>query len=90
MDSIDALEGSAKLDALMARVTEQQRAFRSLSADFVQIKQSELLLEAVESKGEFLFRAPDKVRWDYGEPDRNGGGLFRRHGDDLSPRAGAG
>lgn len=69
MDSIDALEGSAKLDALMARVTQQQRALRSLSADFVQVKQSVLLLEAVESSGEFLFRAPDKVRWDYGEPD---------------------
>lgn len=68
-DSIDALEGSAKLDALLARVAEQQRSLQSLSAEFVQIKRSELLLEEVESKGEFLFSAPDKVRWDYRKPD---------------------
>ena len=68
-DSIDALEGSAKLDAILARVVEQQRSLRSLSADFVQVKQSELLLEEVESRGQFLFQAPDKVRWDYRQPD---------------------
>jgi len=68
-DSIDTLEGSAKLDALIARVVEQQRALRSLSASFVQIKTSDMLLEAVESSGEFRFQAPDKVRWDYRRPD---------------------
>lgn len=68
-DTIDTLEGSAKLDALIARVVEQQHALRSLSADFVQIKKSDMLLEAVESSGEFLFQAPDKVRWDYRRPD---------------------
>ena len=35
----------------------------------MQIKQSALLLEAVESTGVFLFRAPDLVRWDYRQPD---------------------
>jgi len=68
-DSIDTLNGSAKLDALIARVVEQQHALRSLSADFVQLKRSEMLLEDVESSGEFLFQAPDKVRWDYRRPD---------------------
>jgi len=68
-DSIDTLEGSAKLDALIERVVEQQHALRSLRADFVQVKKSELLLEAVESSGEFRFQAPDKVRWDYRQPD---------------------
>ena len=66
---IESLEGSAKLDALIARVVEQQQALRSLRADFVQHKTSLLLLEAVESSGEFLFQAPDKVRWDYLRPD---------------------
>ncbi len=68
-DLIDSLEGSAKLDALLARVAEQQRSLQSLSADFVQLKRSELLLEEVESRGEFFFQAPDKVRWDYRKPD---------------------
>jgi outer membrane lipoprotein carrier protein len=68
-DSIDTLNGSAKLNALIARVVEQQHALRSLSADFVQLKKSEMLLEDVESSGQFLFQAPDKVRWDYRKPD---------------------
>lgn len=69
LDAIDSLTGSAKLNALIARVVEQQHALRSLRADFVQHKTSDLLLEAVESSGEFLFQAPDKVRWDYLRPD---------------------
>jgi outer membrane lipoprotein-sorting protein len=67
--SIDHLEGSDKVNALIGRVVEQQHAVKSLRADFVQLKQSALLLEAVESSGVFLFRAPDLVRWDYQRPD---------------------
>jgi len=67
--SIDDLEGSAKLDALIERVVERQHALRTLEAEFVQLKESALLLEAVESTGVFLFRAPDLVRWDYRQPD---------------------
>jgi outer membrane lipoprotein carrier protein len=66
---IDDLEGGAKLDALIERVVERQRALRTLEAEFVQLKESALLLEAVESTGVFLFRAPDMVRWDYRQPD---------------------
>ena len=67
--SIDALEGSAKLDALIERVVERQHSLNTLEAEFVQLKESALLLEAVESTGVFLFRAPDLVRWDYRLPD---------------------
>lgn len=68
-DAIDSLEGGAKLEALIARVVQQQRSVRSLKADFVQRKRSELLLADLESSGVFIFRAPDKVRWDYRQPD---------------------
>jgi outer membrane lipoprotein carrier protein len=68
--SIDALDGSAKLEALIERVVERQRNVQSLEAEFVQLKQSALLLEAVESRGVFIFRAPDTVRWDYRKPDQ--------------------
>jgi outer membrane lipoprotein carrier protein len=67
--AIDELEGGAKLEALIERVVERQRALRTLEAEFVQLKESALLLEAVESTGVFLFRAPDVVRWDYRQPD---------------------
>mgnify|MGYP001067294318 CR=1 FL=1 len=69
-DAIDSLEGGAKLEALIARVVQQQRSVRSLKADFVQRKRSELLLADLESSGVFIFRAPDKVRWDYRQPDQ--------------------
>lgn len=68
-DAIDALEGGAKLDAVIDRVVGSQRAVRTLQANFVQLKRSELLLEAAESSGVFLFRAPDLVRWNYLRPD---------------------
>ena len=67
--SIDDLEGGAKLDALIERVVERQRTLQTLKAEFVQLKESALLLEAVESTGVFLFRAPDLMRWDYRRPD---------------------
>ena len=67
--SIDDLAGSAKLEALIERVVERQHAVRTLEAEFVQFKESALLLEAVESTGVFLFRAPDLVRWNYSQPD---------------------
>jgi outer membrane lipoprotein-sorting protein len=45
-NEIDALEGGAKLQAVIDRVVERQRGVRTLQADFVQLKHSELLLEA--------------------------------------------
>jgi len=66
---IATLQGGEKLDALIERVVERQRAIRTLKADFVQVKTSDMLLEAVESSGVFMFRAPDLVRWDYDRPD---------------------
>ena len=67
--SIDDLEGSAKLEALIESVVERQRALHTLEAEFIQLKESAMLLEAVESTGIFLFRAPDLARWDYRRPD---------------------
>lgn len=67
--SLDELEGGAKVEALIERVVEVQRSLRSLQADFVQIKSSDLLLDPVRSEGRFTFLAPDRVRWDYDDPD---------------------
>jgi outer membrane lipoprotein carrier protein len=67
---LDALEGGDKVHALLDVVVANQRALTSLKADFVQVKKSSLLLEAVESRGDFAFLAPESVRWDYAEPDQ--------------------
>lgn len=66
---LDALAGPAKLEALIQKVVERQRSLQSMRADFVQLKTSTLLLKPVESRGEFEFMAPDRVRWDYASPD---------------------
>jgi len=66
---IDALEGADKLFALIDGVVARQRSVIALKADFCQTKHSSLLIEALESTGEFSFRAPDRVRWDFAEPE---------------------
>lgn len=66
---LDRLEGGDKLRALIEAVVAQQRSMRSLRAEFTQTKSSALLLEPVESRGKFTFRAPDTVRWDYAAPE---------------------
>ena len=63
------LEGGDKVHALLDQVVASQRALTSLKADFVQVKRSSLLLDVVESRGDFAYLAPDNVRWDYVEPD---------------------
>jgi outer membrane lipoprotein carrier protein len=67
--SLDQLEGGAKVQALIQRVVRVQRSLRSLRADFVQVKSSDLLLDPVRSQGRFTFLAPDHVRWDYSDPE---------------------
>ncbi len=66
---LDQLEGGDKLRGLIEAVVAQQRSVRSLRAEFTQRKSSTLLLEPVESTGQFTFRAPDTVRWDYAAPE---------------------
>lgn len=65
---IAELSGGAKLDALIAEVSQRQKSLGSLRARFVQVKESELLAEPVEATGTLSFAAPDRVRWDYAAP----------------------
>ncbi len=55
---------------LVARIAERQRAVRSLSARFVQERESEMLLEPETARGRFWYRSPDLVRWEYESPRR--------------------
>jgi outer membrane lipoprotein-sorting protein len=54
--------------ALINRIQIEQKALESLEADFVQLRESEFLTQAEESRGRFAYRAPDRVRWDYVTP----------------------
>ncbi len=68
-EHLEDLRGGAKVQALIDAVVERQSEVVSLRADFVQLKDSDLLLEPVRSRGRFSYLAPDRVRWDYESPD---------------------
>ncbi len=63
------LSGAERLDALFARVKAAQSKLHSLEANFMQRKESELFVEPEVARGRFLFLAPDRVRWEFTEPN---------------------
>lgn len=65
----EGLTTGQKLEQLLARVELEQGRMETMQASFVQYKESALLIEPQVSKGEFLFVKPDKVRWEYTEPE---------------------
>ncbi len=58
-----------RLETLIARVKLEQSKIDTLEADFVQTKESSMLLEPSESHGVFYYAAPDRVRWEYFTPN---------------------
>ena len=65
----EGLTTSQKLEQLLARVELEQEKMVSMEADFSQYKESLLLAEPQISRGEFLFAKPDRVLWEYREPE---------------------
>jgi outer membrane lipoprotein-sorting protein len=63
------LAGRARLEALVERVRHAQRDLETLEARFVQRQESSMLLEPEESSGVFTYSAPDRVRWEYTDPN---------------------
>ena len=64
----ERLEG-AKLDALLADVAKARKDVKTLRAAFTQERRITLLATSVKSRGELLFGAPDRLRWDLAPPD---------------------
>lgn len=58
-----------RLGLLMDRVRIEQEQLAGLRAAFVQRKDSQLLAEPQTATGVLSFSKPDKVRWEYHEPD---------------------
>ena len=65
----EGLRPSERVRVLLDRVRVEQNRLESLEADFVQVKESALLVEPVESRGGFAFSAPNRVRWEYASPN---------------------
>lgn len=60
---------SQRFQDLVERINAARADLRTLEADFRQRKESELLIEPEVSRGTFSYQAPDRVRWDFSEPD---------------------
>lgn len=56
------------LDGVIRKVSAQQKATKSLTADFNQVKAHGLLAQSEKSSGTFAYSAPNKVLWVYEEP----------------------
>lgn len=65
---LSSLSGAEKLNAVLERVSAAQTGVTTMTARFVQRKESRLLAEPSVSGGVFLFKAPDNVRWEYDPP----------------------
>jgi outer membrane lipoprotein-sorting protein len=64
----EKLEG-AKLDRALAEVTQARRELKTLRASFTQTRKIALLAASVSSRGEMIYGAPDRLRWDLAPPD---------------------
>lgn len=65
----EGLSSDERVASLLDRVRIEQAKIETMTADFVQDKESELLVEAQRARGRFAFRRPDRVLWEYEEPD---------------------
>lgn len=64
----EVLDG-AKLDALLGKIAKARREVKTFRAEFTQERRIRLLATSVKSRGEILFGAPDRLRWDLAPPD---------------------
>jgi len=62
--------GTTPLRELLERFSRTQRDARSLSAHFAERKNLNLLAKPVVSTGEFFYRKPGRIKWEYAEPER--------------------
>lgn len=58
-----------RLGLLVERMRIVQEDIRTLEAEFVQVKESAMLLEPEEALGHFSYASPDRVRWEYATPN---------------------
>lgn len=64
----EGLTTRQRFEALLARAEHRQAELETLEATFEQRKESPMLLEPEGSTGTVLYRAPDRVRWDFDPP----------------------
>lgn len=63
--------GQPTLDDVLARHCKAREAITTLKAQFIQTKVFTLFDEKEVSKGTLYFAQPERIRWQYSEPDRS-------------------
>ncbi len=66
------------IDAVLQKLRAQATAIESISSEFSQENRLSVFEETIVSSGRFLFRKPDKLRWEYLSPITEG---FALEGD---------
>lgn len=75
-----ALAELRDIDAVLQKLRAQATAVESISSEFSQENQLSVFEETIISKGRFLFRKPDKLRWEYLSPITEGFALQGNQG----------
>jgi len=58
----------ADIEAFKGKLAVMSASTQTIVSDFVQEKSLIVLSEKIFSKGQFLFKKPDNIRWEYTEP----------------------
>ncbi|HEV8376411.1 MAG TPA: outer membrane lipoprotein carrier protein LolA, partial [Candidatus Polarisedimenticolia bacterium] len=58
-----------QLADLLRKFNERQQAVQSLTATFTERKNLSLLAKPVLANGTFLYSKPDRIKWEYSEPE---------------------
>lgn len=59
----------ADLERVLAAFDEVQRSIHTLTAELTETTHSPLLAQPIEARGRFYMTKPDRVRWEYSEPE---------------------
>ena len=65
----EALVGPAR-DEAVQKISQATLKVRNMACKFVQTKQSSMLQQPVEQRGEMQYKAPDQLRWEYAAPEK--------------------
>jgi len=57
------------LEELLMRFNRSQQAVQSLTATFTEHKELSLLARPLVANGTFLYAKPDRIKWEYSEPE---------------------
>lgn len=60
-----------ELNAILKKIDEKQKSVETMKGQFVQRKSLSLLQNEVVSKGTMYFKRPQRMVWEYKEPEKN-------------------